>query len=192
VPLVVRSRILVPFDAEGWTEARRTIVLLHEMAHIGRRDFRTKLVVDLACSLHWFNPLAWIARRRSAVTREQACDDAVLAAGIDSRDYAGELIAFARRLAGVHGEAVAGLPMARPSTLEARLRAMFEPGRSRRRPAAVQRLALVLVATMLALALSSATPSGSPGVAGDAWTPAAADGGWAPAPPSPGWEPAAP
>jgi hypothetical protein len=73
-----RPKILLPSTAHSWSPERRRVVLTHELAHVKRRDGVTQVLVQLACSLHWFNPLIWFAERRMRTERERACDDYVL------------------------------------------------------------------------------------------------------------------
>jgi len=117
------------------------MVLLHELAHVKRLDWLTQMVGQAACSLHWFNPLVWLAARRMQVEREQACDDMVLAAGTTASEYASELLHFASRLRTGSLSALAAVPMARQTSLEQRVRGIL--GGSRRR-ASVTRVAMVL------------------------------------------------
>ncbi|HEY7195108.1 MAG TPA: M56 family metallopeptidase, partial [Gemmatimonadales bacterium] len=56
---IVRPSVLMPADADSWPDDRLRIVLLHELAHVKRRDCLTHLFAQLACAAHWFNPLAW-------------------------------------------------------------------------------------------------------------------------------------
>src|SRR5262249_32165274 len=49
----------------------------------------------IACALHWFNPLAWLAARRLRLERELAADEAVLRSGIRASTYAADLLAIA-------------------------------------------------------------------------------------------------
>jgi hypothetical protein len=56
-------------------------VLLHELAHLRRRDPLTNGLLVLAQSVHWFNPLARFAVARCRAERELACDAVVMAAG---------------------------------------------------------------------------------------------------------------
>src|SRR3954470_5248180 len=66
-PIVVgaiAATVVVPGAALAWSAERWRIVLLHELAHVRRRDGLANLVAQLACSLHWVDPLAWIAARR--------------------------------------------------------------------------------------------------------------------------------
>ena len=39
-----RNTILMPADAADWTEERRRLVLLHELAHVRRHDAATHLL----------------------------------------------------------------------------------------------------------------------------------------------------
>ncbi len=128
---LMRQRLLLPSGAVDWPRARLRSVLLHELAHVRRRDCLTQLAAELTRVLYWFNPLAWLARARMRVEREVACDDLVLGAGQAPVDYAEELLRVAR---GHRTPPLAGpvaIPMARPSTLERRLRAILDDGRDR-------------------------------------------------------------
>lgn len=149
----LRPVVVVPADAGEWSAERRRVVLAHELAHVRRLDCLTQTLAQLACALHWFNPLVWYAARRLRIERENACDDAVLALGTSGADYAGHLLEVARRFRpGVRLAGAAAIPMARPSQLEGRLLAVLDPlrprGELRRRTllnAAVAVVALVVV-----------------------------------------------
>ena len=123
--------ILLPQDSIVWTEERLEVVLLHELAHIQRNDFLTSLIARLACALHWFNPLAWMAARQIGREQEKACDDLVLRAGAAPENYAEEVLQFATGrpipCLGLSG----AVAMARPSSLESRLLAILDSTRNR-------------------------------------------------------------
>lgn len=129
---ILRSRLLLPAGASEWPRARLRLVLLHELAHARRRDCLTHLLIELACALYWFNPLTWLARARMREEREVACDDLVLRSGLAASDYAEELL----RVATGHQTPLfagrAAIAMARPRTLERRLRAILDARRDRR------------------------------------------------------------
>jgi hypothetical protein len=126
-----RPIVLLPVEADEWSLARRRVVLLHELAHIKRRDCATQLVAHLACSFYWFNPLVWYAARRMCIERERACDDLVLNRGCKPSDYAGHLLEIAQNFRRV--PQVAAIAMARSSNLEGRITALMDSNRSRRR-----------------------------------------------------------
>ena len=55
------------------------LILAHEMAHCRRRDIQRKLVILLARTVHWFNPLVhWMAGQAQREI-ELACDEMVAA-----------------------------------------------------------------------------------------------------------------
>jgi len=122
--------VIMPTDADGWSESRLRIVLLHELAHVKRRDCLTHMLGQAACAFHWFNPLAWLAVKRARTERERACDDLVLARGTRGSDYADQLLEMARVLRGDRFPALLGgasLAMAHRSQLEGRLIAILDP-----------------------------------------------------------------
>src|SRR5687767_456928 len=149
---VFRPLILVPPDAVTWSPDRLRVVLLHELAHVRRRDCLTQLVARIACAIHWFNPLIWIAARRLRIERERACDDAVLAAGVRGSDYAHHLIDIAKTAPPLQLVQAAGVAMAHRSQLEGRLMSILNP-RTRITSASVARFivaAFILVAGVAA------------------------------------------
>jgi HEAT repeat protein/beta-lactamase regulating signal transducer with metallopeptidase domain len=128
---VFRPVLLLPADANRWSADRRRVVLLHELAHVKRRDCLTQLVGRAACALYWFNPLAWLLASRQLAERERACDDLVLTTGTDAAEYANHLLAIARAFKASRVPAWATVAMARPSQLEGRLLAILDPSRCR-------------------------------------------------------------
>src|SRR5262249_42280903 len=117
--------ILVPLQANTWSHARRSAVLIHELAHVKRRDGLTQILVQLAGCVYWFNPLVWFAERRMRLERERACDDYVLNVGTRDVLYAGHLLEIASD--GHLSPLGATVSMAQPSQLEIRLRAILNP-----------------------------------------------------------------
>jgi beta-lactamase regulating signal transducer with metallopeptidase domain len=53
-------------------------VLLHELAHLRRRDPLANALLVLASAVHWFNPLVRFALARLRAERELACDELVM------------------------------------------------------------------------------------------------------------------
>ena len=72
---LLRPRIYLPASLPA---EDRHYVLLHERAHLHRRDHWTKPLAYLALCLHWFNPLLWLAYRLFCRDVEAACDQAVI------------------------------------------------------------------------------------------------------------------
>jgi TonB family protein len=92
----LRPLILLPDNAWDWDELRLRAVLLHESAHVHRRDCVAKYFAQASRALLWWNPLAWIIAARLNHEQELACDDAVLAAGLPAGTYATVLLDVAR------------------------------------------------------------------------------------------------
>jgi beta-lactamase regulating signal transducer with metallopeptidase domain len=128
---IVYPIVLLPDDADEWSEERRRYVLVHEMAHVKRLDALTQLLGQLALAVFWFNPLVWIANRRLQLEREHACDDYVLRHGTQPSTYAADLLQMVQSLGTpAHRSAqpaFAALAMARRSEFEGRMLSILDP-----------------------------------------------------------------
>jgi HEAT repeat protein/beta-lactamase regulating signal transducer with metallopeptidase domain len=158
---IFRAAVLMPADADTWPSHRLRVVLLHELAHVKRRDCLTHLVAQIACAAYWFNPLAWMAAKRLRMERERACDDLVLAAGTRGSDYADQLLDIARVMRAGRFPAVlagASLAMAQRSQLEGRLMAILDPSVPRRGLTRPRALASGVVFALLIVPVASVQP----------------------------------
>jgi len=84
-----RPAVVIPRSL--WTElepADLQQIILHEIAHLDRRDDWTNLLQKLLRALCPLNPALFWAERHLCREREQACDDAVLDAAVNARAYA--------------------------------------------------------------------------------------------------------
>jgi len=152
------ARVLLPAAVERWSAERVRAVLLHELAHVKRHDCLTQLVAQLACAVHWFNPLIWVAGHRMLIERERACDDLALSAGQRPSRYAQHLLDIAHRSRAPMLAAAAGVAMARRSGMERRLLAVLDETRSRRAlsRSAITFSAAVVMAVVAPVAMVSA------------------------------------
>jgi len=158
--------IMLPSDADSWSADRVELVLAHEMAHLARRDWLTQLAAEVVRAIHWFNPLFWMACARLRQESEHASDDIVLDLGFERTSYATQLLDLARAFS-THGRTWLPAPsIARPSTLERRVRAMLNPHTNRRPQSIARRLAVAGLMAALVLPIASASqgtsaPSGT-------------------------------
>jgi beta-lactamase regulating signal transducer with metallopeptidase domain len=68
-------------------------VLLHELAHVRRRDLLWGWLPEVARAVWWFNPVAWWVAAQVRLERELACDQLALAhGGASAADYAETLV----------------------------------------------------------------------------------------------------
>jgi beta-lactamase regulating signal transducer with metallopeptidase domain len=154
---IFRPVILLPGEAETWPHSRLEAVLLHELAHVRRKDSLTQLASLAVCALYWPNPLVWLAAARLRREAETAADDAVLIAGVRPSDYAGELLQIAsefrvQRLS-------LPLAMAAPSALEARVKSVLEPNKSRSGVTYMDVFKIACLGMMATTAIAFARPS---------------------------------
>jgi beta-lactamase regulating signal transducer with metallopeptidase domain len=123
VPLalgVLRPAIIVPASSSEWSEDEWYVVLLHEAAHLARRDLAARATGIAAGLLHWFNPLVPWIRRKLERDAELAADAVVLHAGVRPSRYADVLLSMAERTSW-HAAPEPLLTFARAAGLELRI-----------------------------------------------------------------------
>ena len=102
----VRPRIYLPGNL---VEKEQEYIILHEQHHIRRFDHIFKALAFLALTIHWFNPLVWLAFGLACKDMEMSCDEAVIRklGGKVRADYSASLLTLAtgRRI-------IAGTPLA--------------------------------------------------------------------------------
>lgn len=94
---LLRSRLLLP---EGFRKdldgSEFEPVLMHELAHVRRRDNLTAAAARIAVALFWFHPLVWWLERRALAEREFAADEMVVAKGVAAARYASAILKACR------------------------------------------------------------------------------------------------
>ncbi len=151
----IRPAVFLPADAAEWSQDRRRLVLLHELAHVRRGDLPAHLLARTALSLYWWNPLAWSAWRELLKERERATDDMVLSLGARASDYAGHLLEIARTMQAKSPEWAASIAVARESQLEGRLAAILDSRVNRKGPGRAWALAAALLAIAVVAPLAA-------------------------------------
>ena len=89
---IIKPRIYLPFNMNGQDLEH---VVAHEQAHIRRKDHWWKPLGFLLLTIHWFNPLMWLAYVLLCRDIELACDEKVIKElGNEQRaDYTQALVA---------------------------------------------------------------------------------------------------
>ena len=130
----IRPVVLLPLGSVGWPEDRLRSVLLHEMAHIKRRDWPCHRLADLTCAVYWFHPLVWLTARRLRAESEIACDDLVLSSGIAAPEYARHLLDIAGALppSSRRSPLPAAITMAQTPHIQRRILMVLDKTHSRR------------------------------------------------------------
>jgi beta-lactamase regulating signal transducer with metallopeptidase domain/HEAT repeat protein len=154
---LLKPTIVLPAECDSWTLDRRRAVLLHELAHIRRRDLVGHTVGRFACALYWFHPLVWTAAKRLRSESERACDDLALNCGARASDYAEHLLDI---VTGVrhHATPAVALAMARRKEFEGRMLAILDPELRRGAPSRRQTVGLVGGLAVLSLVVGAAVP----------------------------------
>ncbi|MBR4959812.1 MAG: M56 family metallopeptidase, partial [Clostridia bacterium] len=88
---VLRPKIYVPYEMDSVTAWQ---VLAHERTHLRLGDHLTKLFAFCILTLHWFNPLCWLAFVFFGRDVEMRCDEAVLVHS-DPKEYGTALVELA-------------------------------------------------------------------------------------------------
>ncbi len=98
VPVAVgflRPVILFPAGMlAGMPAGQVEAILLHELAHIRRRDYLVNLLQTLVEGFLFYHPAIWWISRVIRTERENCCDDLAVAASGDASQYAAALAAL--------------------------------------------------------------------------------------------------
>lgn len=131
-------RIYLP---AGLGTEERVLILHHERVHIQRKDAIIKLTGFLIVTLHWFNPLVWLAFRMMTADMEASCDVTLLEELGDTvkKSYARSLVSLASQ-----GSGVQATPLAfAEDSLSSRIQNILN---HRKKPVMVSVVAALLVA----------------------------------------------
>lgn len=92
--LMGRPRLIVPQELWGrLDDGQRDALLVHELAHLKRRDHWVRGLELIASAFYWWHPVLWWARRGLRQAEEQCCDAWVVWALPDSaHSYATALV----------------------------------------------------------------------------------------------------
>ncbi|HLY06917.1 MAG TPA: M56 family metallopeptidase [Rhizomicrobium sp.] len=184
---IARPVILLPKTATFWPRGRLHAVLLHELAHIRRRDSLVQALALAVCAFYWPNPLVWMGARALRREAEIAADDSVIVAGVKPSSYAGELVRLADEFRAARPAlATLSLSMAERSSLEARVESVLATTSVRTGVTVMD----VTKAACFALVSAAAIAFACPSLAQDSSAPPTAPA--APAIPAPPAEPATP
>lgn len=123
-------------------------ILIHELAHLKRRDDVTNLAQKVIRALLFFNPAVWWLENRLSLEREMACDDAVLAKTENPRAYAECLVAVAEKSFVRRGMALAQAAVSRMRQTSRRVAQILDG--ERRGSARVWRPALAMLTVFAA------------------------------------------
>ena len=154
---LLRPTIVLPAECEQWDDDRRGAVLMHELAHIRRRDLLGHTLGRITCALYWFHPLVWSATRRLRIESERACDDLALTCGLRATSYAEHLLDIVSGIRQPRTPSVA-IPMADRKEFEGRMLAILDPD-LRRRAGRWQSLSVVGGLALLVLVVGGAVPA---------------------------------
>ncbi|MDB6034992.1 MAG: peptidase BlaR1 [Verrucomicrobiales bacterium] len=148
--------ILLPSGTEAWPHQQLRQVLLHELAHVRRLDFQTRLFGHCIRALYWFNPLVWLALARLIAEQENASDDLVLEQGTNPVDYVENIFRLISTSPSPWAESNAAVGMARVRQIEARLQLILDPERNRQalRGWVIGVVSVIFLGVVLPLALA--------------------------------------
>lgn len=97
-PYSFHHSIVVPNHAIQWPNDQLKLILLHELGHIARKDWRTLIVSKMICWTFWFLPIVWIIEKKIGELSEKACDDLVLNIDNKPAEYADLLLELSKNV----------------------------------------------------------------------------------------------
>ncbi|PYV77329.1 MAG: hypothetical protein DMG96_11460 [Acidobacteria bacterium] len=140
------------------SERDLTAVILHELAHLQRRDDWTNLAQKLLGAIFFFHPAVWWVERKLALEREMACDELVLAKTGNRHAYAECLVSLAEKSFARHGIALAQSLIGHAKSTALRLARILDPSRSATPRAYLPALALTSAALVLCVVAGPGAP----------------------------------
>ena len=148
---VWRPVVLLPRDMFGFDRDLLRFVLLHELAHVKRRDVPANWLLTAVAVVHWFSPLVHYVVARCRQERELICDQMVLGVvGQRQRHaYGRALIELFERLVGEPSPALAVGLFGGRSLIARRIEMISRTSSSRQRSS--------IVAAVIFTALAGAT-----------------------------------
>jgi HEAT repeat protein/beta-lactamase regulating signal transducer with metallopeptidase domain len=154
-----RPMILVPIDWPSRPAIVQRAGLLHELAHVRRRDHWLTPLLQWVRVTFFFHPLVRRLLTRLEHERELLCDETVIHRGIDRCDYARMLLDFARQSGRFALPRLSGpyLPIGRRRTIKARIHHLLEENMERSTGPLPIRWAVGLGTCLLALMLGVAS-----------------------------------
>ncbi len=152
----LRPFILVSTDWPQRSIQCQRAALLHELAHVRRRDHLLAPLLEIIRIAFFFHPLVHWLLARLEHERELLCDEMVVRLGIDRRDYARLLLEFARSSGRLAWPAVS-LRMSRRRTVKGRIYHLLEEDMERWVRPLPARWAVVLGAGLLTVSLGLAS-----------------------------------
>ncbi|NLK44530.1 MAG: hypothetical protein GX300_09070 [Tissierellia bacterium] len=90
---LIKPKIYLP---RNLSKTEEPYIIKHEETHIKRKDHIIKFIGFLIMSIHWFNPMAWLAFQLMVEDMEKSCDESVireLGYGI-KKDYSNSLLSL--------------------------------------------------------------------------------------------------
>ena len=147
----LRPVIMLPLDAESWSDDALSRAMIHELEHVRRGDWLSQYMARIVGALYWFHPLVWMAWRRLSLEAERACDDAVLRRS-EATAYAQQLVLLAERLASTATPPL--LAMAACRDLSTRVRAVLDGAQARGRAGALPVAAAIVAAALFIAAVA--------------------------------------
>ncbi len=101
-PVGLGPRLLLPHGLmERLTPEQRDTLLVHELAHLHRRDHWVRALELLVTGLYWWHPVVWWGRQAIREAEEECCDAWVMwVLPASSRAYASALVEALDFLAG--------------------------------------------------------------------------------------------
>ncbi len=157
----IRPEVVLPSSAAQWPAERLRAAILHENAHVARRDGIALLLGELCSAIYWWHPAVWYAVRAAASERELACDDCVLRNGIRPSDYGRYLLAAADAVGGRRIARQAAVRFGHPHGIVSRVTAVLDPTVARRRSSTRRLIGTAMCITGVVIVAGAASPRDS-------------------------------
>ncbi|WP_395374601.1 M56 family metallopeptidase [Marinicella sp. W31] len=131
--------IVLPNRAHQWDASHLKDVILHELCHYRRKDHWLVWLSLLISALYWFHPLIRLLLVKQRQYIELACDQQLLADGLDKHHYAESLMLVTHDFK--HNQSVIGMAT-EPHLLSSRIQGIISA--TSKKPSIRQKCAVIL------------------------------------------------
>lgn len=155
---IIKPFIFLPQNFMDLPESGKSLSLRHELEHIRRGDNLWNILVNLCCSLFWFNPLIWVFANWYRIFREKSVDEKIVKSGVAAADYAHLLVNVAAQVNRQPGFIVNAVLISKVSSLKDRIISILYTDKNEKSCKPANKAGILVILIAAAVFVAALTP----------------------------------